>query len=119
MVTRFPNITWVLGHLGGTVPYVAERWDRGFRAFKECRRNIDRPPSDYLKKFYYDSVNFDTGALMNAINFAGIDHILAGSDYPHMIGSIELMKQSIAALPISEIDKDKIRAGNTTRILGS
>ena len=115
---RFPNITWVLGHLGGTVPYVAERWDRGYRAFKECRANIDQPPSEYLKKFYYDSVNFDTGPLMNAIAFAGADHILAGSDYPHQIGSIELMKQSIAALPISETEKDKIRAGNTIRILG-
>ena len=115
---RFPNITWVLGHLGGTVPHVAERWDRGYRAFKECRVHIDQPPSEYLKKFYYDSVNFDVNALMNAINFAGVDHILAGSDYPHMIGSIELMKESIAGLPISEDDKNKIRAGNTTRILG-
>lgn len=115
---RFPNITWVLGHLGGTVPYVAERWDRGYRAFKECRANIDQPPSEYLKKFYYDSVNFDVNALMNAVSFAGADHILAGSDYPHQIGSIELMKESIAALPISEPDKDLIRAGNTMRILG-
>jgi aminocarboxymuconate-semialdehyde decarboxylase len=55
---------------------------------------------------------------MNAINFAGVDHILAGSDYPHQVGSIELMKESIAALPISESDKDTIRAGNTMRILG-
>jgi aminocarboxymuconate-semialdehyde decarboxylase len=55
---------------------------------------------------------------MNAIAFAGVDHILAGSDYPHQIGSIELMKESITALPISETDKDQIRAGNTTRVLG-
>lgn len=114
---RFPNITWVLGHLGGTVPYVAERWDRGYRAFKECRENIDLLPSDYLRRFYYDSVNFDVNSLMNAIAFAGVDHILAGSDYPHQIGSIELMKESIAALPISEDNKDLIRAGNSMRIL--
>jgi aminocarboxymuconate-semialdehyde decarboxylase len=118
VIGRFPRITWVLGHLGGTVPYVAERWDRGYRAFKECRANIDRPPSDYLKTLYYDSVNFDVNALMNAIAFAGVDHILAGSDYPHQIGSLELMKESIAALPISEADRNKIRAGNSARILG-
>ena len=117
VVKRFPGITWVLGHLGGAVPYVAERWDRGYRAFKECRANIDQPPSEYLKTFYYDSVNFDVNSLMNAIAFAGVDHILAGSDYPHQIGSIELMKKSIDELPISEADKDKIRSGNTTRIL--
>jgi aminocarboxymuconate-semialdehyde decarboxylase len=114
---RFPRITWVLGHLGGAVPYLAERWDRGYRAFKECRANIDRPPSEYLKEFYYDSVNFDVNALTMAIAFAGVDRIVAGSDYPHQIGSLELMKQSIASLAISESDKNKIRSANATRIL--
>ncbi len=115
---RFPRITWVLAHLGGAVPYLAERWDRGYRAFRECRENIDRPPSEYLKTLYYDSVNFDVNALMMAINFAGVDHIVAGSDYPHQIGSLDQMKESIAALPISEADKDRIRFENAARILG-
>jgi len=118
IVERFPRITWVLGHLGGAVPYVAERWDRGYHAFAECRANIDRPPSEYLKNFYYDSVNFDVNALTMAINFAGVDHILAGSDYPHQIGSLDQMKQSIEGLAISESDKEKIRSGNASRILG-
>jgi hypothetical protein len=34
---------------------------------KRCRKNISRPPSDYLKKFYYDTVNFDVNALQLAI----------------------------------------------------
>jgi len=117
IVERFPRITWVLGHLGGAVPYVAERWDRGYHAFADCRANINRPPSEYLKHFYYDSVNFDVNALTMAINFAGVDHVLAGSDYPHQIGSLDQMKQSIASLPISESDKEKIRSGNASRIL--
>ena len=114
---RFPRITWVLGHLGGAVPYIAERWDRGYRAFKECRVNIDRPPSEYLKEFYYDSVNFNVDALMMAIAFAGADHIVAGSDYPHQIGSLELMKSSIDSLAITEVQKEKIRSQNAARIL--
>ena len=85
---RFPNIKWVLGHLGGAIPYLAERLDRGYEAFSECRANIPRPPSAYLKQFYYDTVNFDPTAMRLAIDFAGADHILAGSDYPHQIGSI-------------------------------
>jgi aminocarboxymuconate-semialdehyde decarboxylase len=117
IVERFPRITWVLGHLGGAVPYIAERWDRGYHAFADCRANINRPPSEYLKNFYYDSVNFDVNALTMAINFAGVDHVLAGSDYPHQIGSLDQMKQSIASLPISESNKEKIRSGNASRIL--
>src|SRR5688572_19060060 len=101
---RFPNIKWVLGHLGGAVPYMAERFDRGFEAFKECRANISRRPSEYLKTWYYDTVNFNQGALKLAIDFAGADHILAGSDYPHMIGSIATMKKAISGLPIPDAD---------------
>src|SRR5712692_9169575 len=100
VVERFPRIWWVLAHLGGAIPYLAERLDRGFHAFEECRANITRPPSDYLKQFYYDTVNFDPRALELAIAFAGADHILAGSDYPHQIGSLELMLASLRSLDI-------------------
>lgn len=113
----FPKMTWVLGHLGGTIPYIAERLDRGYEAFRQCRENIKKPPSEYLKTFYYDSVNFDVKALQLAIDFAGVDHILAGSDYPHQIGSLERMISSIQQLRISSAEKDLILGGNAARLL--
>jgi len=114
---RFPKIRWALCHLGGAIPYLAERLDRGFEAFSECRANIPRPPSDYLRQFYYDTVNFNAGALKLAIAFAGVDHIMAGSDYPHQIGSIPKMIESIRGLDISEADRAAIFGGNATRLL--
>jgi aminocarboxymuconate-semialdehyde decarboxylase len=119
VVRRYPRIRWVLGHLGGTIPYLAERLDRGWRAFRECRERIDEPPTAYLKRhFWYDTVNFAEGPLKLAIEFAGADRILAGSDYPHMIGSIPLMKQAIGALPVSGDEKAAILGGNAGRLLG-
>lgn len=118
VVERFPGIKWVLGHLGGAIPFLAERLDRGFEAFPECRENLTRLPSDYLKEFYFDTVNFDPAALHLAIDFAGADHILAGSDYPHKIGSIEKMKTAIGLLDISEADREGIFGGNAGRLLG-
>ena len=115
---RFPRIRWVLGHLGGAIPYLAERLDRGYEAFPPCRENLRRPPSEYLKRFYYDTVNFDPRALRLALDFAGPDQILAGSDYPHKIGSIPLMRESIDALPIGDDDKRKILGGNAKALLG-
>jgi len=115
---RFPGIRWVLCHLGGAIPYLAERLDRGYYAFNECRENISKPPSDYLKKFYYDTVNFDPNALRLAIEFAGIDHLVAGSDYPHQIGSLKQMVTSIEKLSLSEEEKSAIRSGNAARLLG-
>jgi aminocarboxymuconate-semialdehyde decarboxylase len=114
---RFPRIRWGLGHLGGAIPYLAERLDRGFHAFKECRANIARPPSDYLKwQFYYDTVNFDPRAIKLAIDFAGADHLLAGSDYPHQIGSLQKMLDTIQALDVTELERAAILGGNAARL---
>lgn len=118
VVERFPQIKWVLCHAGGTLPYLAERLDRGYEAFKECRENIDRSPSEYLKDFYFDTVNFDPQAMQLAVDFAGPDQILAGSDYPHQIGSLEKMIAVIEALDLSEADKEKVRSINAQKLLG-
>lgn len=118
VAARFPRITWVLAHLGGAIPYLAERLDRGYHAFAECRAQLDRPPSEYLRRFYYDTVNFDPDALALAVRFAGADRLVAGSDYPHQIGSLLRMKASLEALDVSDCDREAILGGNAARILG-
>jgi aminocarboxymuconate-semialdehyde decarboxylase len=87
--------------------------------FAECRKDLTRPPSEHLKRFYYDTVNFDPDALRLAIAFAGVDQILAGSDYPHQIGSIPRMLSSIRSLGLSPGDEAKILGGNAAGLLGS
>ena len=118
VVERHPRIRWVLTHMGGAIPYLAERLDRGYRAFAECRRNISKPPSEYLRQFYFDTVNFNPDAVKFAIGFAGADHILAGSDYPHQIGSIPLMLETIRKLDVDEGSKRGILGENAVRLLG-
>lgn len=117
VVERHPNIRWVLTHMGGAVPYLAERFDRGYRAFAECRQHITKPPSEYLKRFYYDTVNFNPDAVRFAIAFAGAEHILAGSDYPHQIGSIPLMLETIERLDVAASVKRGILGENAAALL--
>ena len=116
---RFPRIRWVLAHLGGAIPYLAERLDRGWYVFPECRAHLERAPSEVLKGFWYDGVNFDPRALRLAVDFAGADRVLAGSDYPHMIGSIQGMKGSIVAAGLTLEERGAILGGNADRLLGS
>jgi predicted TIM-barrel fold metal-dependent hydrolase len=44
--------------------------------------------------------------------------VLAGSDYPHQIGSIPSMLAALRGLPIPDADSAKILGGNAVRIYG-
>lgn len=114
---RYPNISWVLTHMGGALPYLAERCDRGYEAFAECRRNISRPPTEYFRRFYYDTVNFNPDAIDFAIKFAGVERILAGSDYPHQIGSIPKMLGSLSKINVTDAERARILGGNAASLL--
>jgi aminocarboxymuconate-semialdehyde decarboxylase len=118
VVERYPRIRWVLTHMGGAIPYLTERLDRGWRAFADCRQHITRPPSDYLRTFYYDTVNFNPAALRLALDFAGPDRVLAGSDYPHQLGSLPLMFEAVAKLDLKPVAREKILGANAATLLG-
>ena len=115
----FPNIRWIIGHLGGAIPYLMERMDNGWRDFPECRAKIDELPSTYLKKLYYDTVNFNPHMLMMVRDLMGADHMAMGSDYPHLLGSIDRAVSSIESLSISDEEKQNIFSGTALSILNN
>jgi len=119
MLRELPNIRWIIGHLGGAVPYLMERLDSGYRDFAECRVNIDQPPSTYLKRLYYDTVTFSSHNLRLARDLVGVDHMVMGSDYPHLLGSIERSVSSIEELAIPEHEKQKIFSSTALSILNN
>jgi aminocarboxymuconate-semialdehyde decarboxylase len=119
MLAEFPNIKWIIGHLGGAIPYLMERLDNGFRDFAECRVKIDQLPSTYLKKLYYDTVTFSPYALRMARDLVGTGHMLMGSDYPHLLGSIDRAVSSIQNLNIPEYEKQQVFSGTALSVLNN
>jgi aminocarboxymuconate-semialdehyde decarboxylase len=117
LLERWPQLKLVLSHLGGTMPYLIERIDLGFRVYPECRVNLSRPPSHYLKQMYMDTIPFSPQALRYALDFAGADKLLMGSDYPHQIGDLKGAVQTIETLAIAQEDKHKILGQNAARLL--
>lgn len=116
---EFPDIRWVVGHAGGALPYLMERMDNGYRDFPECRAHIDQLPSTYLKKLYYDTVTFSPYVLNMVRDMVGTDHMVMGSDYPHLLGSIERSVTSIEGLHIPEHEKQRIFSGTALSILNN
>jgi aminocarboxymuconate-semialdehyde decarboxylase len=119
LLRDFPDIRWIIAHLGGAVPYLMERMDSGFRDFAECKKKIDQPPSTYLKRLYYDTVTFSPYNLNLARDLVGTDHLLMGSDYPHLLGSIDRAVSSIENLNIPAAEKERIFNGTALSILNN
>ncbi|HEV8204695.1 MAG TPA: amidohydrolase family protein [Pyrinomonadaceae bacterium] len=108
MFEEWQEIRWIIGHLGGAIPYLMERMDNGFRDFADCRVKIDKLPSVYLKRLHYDTVSFSPYTLKMVRDMVGAEHMVMGSDYPHLLGSIDRAVSSIEALEITEEDKNAI-----------
>ena len=119
MFAEFPEIRWIIGHLGGAIPYLMERMDNGYRDFPECRARIDQLPSFYLKRLYYDTVSFSPHTLTMVRNMVGADHMVMGSDYPHLLGSIDRAVSSIEGLDIREQEKQQIFSRTALDILNN
>jgi aminocarboxymuconate-semialdehyde decarboxylase len=119
MFEELPDIRWIIGHLGGAVPYLMERMDNGFRDFADCRVKIDKLPSVYLKRLYYDTVSFSPHTLTMVRNMVSADHMVMGSDYPHLLGSIDRAVSSIEDLDVSGEEKQQIFSGTALSILNN
>jgi aminocarboxymuconate-semialdehyde decarboxylase len=102
VLERLPGLTLILGHLGGTLPYLMQRLDNGYRAYPEARQALPNPPSHYLKRLYYDTVSFSVPSLECALGAVGAEHIVMGTDYPHVIGDIEAALRTIGSLALPQ-----------------
>jgi aminocarboxymuconate-semialdehyde decarboxylase len=87
VMAAYPQLKILLAHGGGALPYLHGRLDRGFKQRLEINKVITRPPTEYLKQFYFDTITHDAAALCELVNLVGEDHVLLGSDYPFDMGN--------------------------------
>lgn len=111
------DLNLIVPHLGGILPYAWDRIDNSFRTRPEAKLYIERPPAYYLKRLYYDSVNFHPPAWHCAIETFGAERIVYGSDYPLPIGSMERPIACIEALDITPEQREMIYSGAALRLL--
>jgi aminocarboxymuconate-semialdehyde decarboxylase len=114
---RLPGLTMILGHLGGTLPYLMQRLDNGYRAYPETRDALPHPPSHYLKRLFYDTVSFSIPSLQCAMGAVGAEHIVMGTDYPHVIGDIHGALGSVRSLGLPDAAVAGILGENAAKLL--
>jgi len=80
---RYPNIRFIAAHAGGTVPYLAARFDLLWFQDPNLVERAPRGGSAYLARLFYDTaLSANPHALRSLTELVGADHILFGSDFP-------------------------------------
>jgi len=116
--SEFPNITFVIPHLGGIIPMLLQRLDNQYGT---VQRALPEAPSVTARRFYYDTVGHGShAALTCAWKAFGADHIVTGSDFP-VLNRYESYERTInwvrdAGLPAE--DAEQILARTAATILG-
>jgi|TARA_B110000908_G_scaffold11636_1_gene13618 predicted TIM-barrel fold metal-dependent hydrolase len=78
ILDAYPNLTFQVVNLGGTLPFILERMESIAR-----HRNPDEPfPTARLRRLWYDCASLGPRALETAVKVLGADRIMLGSDYP-------------------------------------
>lgn len=122
VLERHPQLALVLSHGGGTLPYLRGRLNLAYsaphyEANPACRAHITKPPGDYFRQLYFDTVVASADSLRFLIELVGADRVMFGSDFPFEIGDAE----GAASLPVINAlaagERDRILGGNAAAVL--
>jgi aminocarboxymuconate-semialdehyde decarboxylase len=91
VLAECPDASLVWSHLGGGLPMILDRIDRGFQRFSSC----PHPPSYYLRRCYFDTACAHVPALHCARATWGVNTLVFGTDVPHVPNT---EKETIVAL---------------------
>ena len=121
---KFPRLKIVCAHVGGALPMLPGRLGFGYelrhdRSFGPWEPDVlTRPPASYIQQLYFDTVSLHPPAVLCAVQTAGADHVLFGSDFPPVPIPLKRSVDTVRAVSISPEDQEKILGGNAAKLLG-
>ena len=114
---RYPGLKICIAHGGGYAPAYVGRFDHPYHLRDDCRVNIDQPPSEYMKKLYFDSVVFTEHQLRYLIETWGPDHIVVGTDYPYDMAEPDPVGHVNSVQGLNDEAKAQVMGGNAAKLL--
>ena len=115
---KYPDLRLCLSHAGGMALWIQGRFDHGLRALPACRGIIERPPSEYLKRMYFDTITHSPEALRYVIERVGADRVMLGTDYPFAVADFDPLGTVDAIPDIPEDERASITGGVASGLLG-
>lgn len=113
---RFPNIKFLVSHVGGFTPWIRGRWQHGYGEREEPKARGAGAPERYFDRFYYDAIIHNADAFEFAAKTLGADRILYGTDYPADMGCHQPAREIPGLSRLPEAEQEMILSGNAGRV---
>jgi aminocarboxymuconate-semialdehyde decarboxylase len=113
-----PDLKICLAHGGGYTCYGIGRMDRGWQVRSEARVHIQKPPSAYLRRFYYDCIVYTEEALRYLIDTVGVDRVVFGTDWPYDMDFDWPVSWILSLENLTQEEKEAILWKNLEKLLG-
>ncbi|MGI9595159.1 MAG: amidohydrolase family protein [Acidimicrobiales bacterium] len=118
VMERHPTLRFGFCHGGGFTPYQTGRFDHGWGQRDEPKEFIDStPPSEYLKRFFIDSLTHDPLSLELLGRRMGWGQIVLGSDYPFDMASFDPVAGVEAVDILTDEEREAVLCHNANRFL--
>ena len=130
VIERYPQLRMAFSHGGGTFPFFLPRlqhaWSGAWndeppnparQAPSALREILPKPPSEYARTLYYDTLLFDGRAIRYLCEMMGSSQLIVGTDYPFVPRELPVGK-TLRSLGFGDDDVEAITWRNCLRFLG-
>ncbi len=116
---RLPRLKVCFAHCGGSFPFTIGRIDHGFEVRPDlCAVDNPRRPSEYVGRFYMDTLVHDADALRFVMKRFGAERLALGSDYPFPLGEAEPGKLIESMGDLTPWERERMLWGTAAEFLG-
>jgi aminocarboxymuconate-semialdehyde decarboxylase len=117
LLDELQDLKLCVAHAGGFVPYQVGRLEHGHRVRPEARDRTSTPPTELLRKLFFDTITFNPLALRYLIDLVGVEQVVMGTDAPFDMGDEDPLR-TVGAIPNLEPEEHTaILAGTASRLL--
>ncbi len=113
---RYPGLKLCAAHGGGFLGSYIGRSDH-CADFDSACKTVKKPPSQYLKQLYFDSLVYTAEGLHHLVAEVGAERILLGTDFPYVMGNTDAVTHVLGTPGLSDAQREAILGGTAAKLL--
>ncbi len=118
VLERHPDLQILAVHGGGYLGGYSGRIDHAWGARSDARGGLPKPPGEYLRRVFFDTVVFTPHQLEYLVKVFGVGQIVIGADYPFDMADSDPVGHVCSADGLDDSARAAICGLNTQRLLG-